>query len=161
MASSPSPKTDDPATATTTNENGDVVTYELYYTPETIKAQQQGTVVEIDERIAKIEKLVGTSSGQGFDSIPPNFTTTSLLHSLSKLEQQITLLAQPRHLDTVARRIKVLNSELDRLHELKSGSGSSSSNSGRKELGYGLPGSATMGKTKKINMDFLMMPKKK
>ncbi|ORZ23985.1 Dynamitin-domain-containing protein [Absidia repens] len=149
MASSPSPNPDDPATATTTNEtkdtNGDVVTYELYYTPETIKAQQQGRVVDIDDRIAKIEKLVGTSSGQGFDSIPPNFTTTSLIHSLSKLEQQITLLAQPRHLDTVARRIKVLNSELDRLHELKSGGNTGPT--GRKDLGYGglsgLPGSTT------------------
>jgi hypothetical protein len=53
------------------------------------------------------------------------------MHSLSKLEQQMTLLAQPRHLDTVSRRIKVLNSELDRLHELKSGGG-------RKDHGYNL-----------------------
>ncbi|KAI8336836.1 hypothetical protein BC941DRAFT_337119, partial [Chlamydoabsidia padenii] len=95
------------------------------------KAHQQGKVVDIDERIARIEKLVGTSSGEGFDSISANVPTTSLMHSLSKLEQQITLLAQPRHLDTVARRIKVLNSELDRLHELKSGGG-------RKDLGYSL-----------------------
>ncbi|KAI8093222.1 uncharacterized protein BX664DRAFT_261385, partial [Halteromyces radiatus] len=93
------------------------------------KAQQQGKVVDVDERIARIEKLVGTCSGQGFDTIPANFATTSLIHSLSKLEQQITLLAQPRHLDTVMRRIKVLNSELDRSQELKSG--------GRKDHVYG------------------------
>lgn len=40
---------------------------------------------------------------------------------ISKLEQQITVLAQPRQLETVGRRLKVLNSELDRLSELKSG----------------------------------------
>ncbi|KAI9303116.1 Dynamitin-domain-containing protein, partial [Cunninghamella echinulata] len=46
---------------------------------------------------------------------------TSLINTLSKLEQQISLLAQPRHLDVISRKIKVLNSELERLHELKSG----------------------------------------
>lgn len=37
------------------------------------------------------------------------------------MEQQVVVLAQPRQLEMVARRVKVLNSDLDRLNELKSG----------------------------------------
>ncbi|CAO3646032.1 unnamed protein product [Cunninghamella blakesleeana] len=122
------------------NENGNMVTYELFYTPETAKAQQQNNVTNVDERIAKLEKLIGTSYGQGLDSIPSNLTPTSLVNTVSKLEQQISLLAQPRHLDVISRKIKVLNSELERLHELKSG--------GRKDHGYGLSSlSSTAGGT--------------
>lgn len=55
-----------------------MVTYELYYTPETAKAQQQGKVVDVDERIAKIEKLVGTVSGEDFDSIVSTNTHTHI-----------------------------------------------------------------------------------
>ncbi|KAI9018622.1 hypothetical protein CLU79DRAFT_805152 [Phycomyces nitens] len=83
--------------------------------------QKQSQVSEIDERIAKIEKLVGTSAGQGPEDMPSGLASTTLINSMAKLEQQITILAQPRQLEIVARRIKVLNSELDRLNELKSG----------------------------------------
>jgi hypothetical protein len=48
------------------------------------------------------------------------------------LEQQVIVLAQPRQLEMVARRVKVLNSDLDRLNELKSGRKDTSS------LGFGL-----------------------
>lgn len=37
------------------------------------------------------------------------------------MEQQVIVLAQPRQLEMVARRVKGLNSDLDRLNELKSG----------------------------------------
>lgn len=51
---------------------------------------------------------------------------------MSKLEQQVIVLAQPRQLEMVARRVKVLNSDLDRLNELKSGRKDTSG------LGFGL-----------------------
>lgn len=66
---------------------------------------------------------------------------SSVLGFLSKLEQQIAILAQPRQLETVARRLKVLTSELDRLNELKSGRKDMSS------LGLGLSGSSVAGLT--------------
>ncbi|CAO3623338.1 unnamed protein product [Cunninghamella echinulata] len=139
-ALSASETSDDKSNQEEKNENGDMITYELYYTPETVKAQQQNRVTNVDERIVKLEKLVGTSYGQGLDSIPSNLTPTSLINTLSKLEQQISLLAQPRHLDVISRKIKVLNSELERLHELKSG--------GRKDHGFGLSSlSSTAGNT--------------
>jgi hypothetical protein len=44
-----------------------------------------------------------------------------LINTISKLEQQMVVIAQPRQLEMVARRVKVLNSDLDRLNELKAG----------------------------------------
>lgn len=40
---------------------------------------------------------------------------------MSKLEKQIAVLSQPRHLDMISRRIKLINGELEKLNELKSG----------------------------------------
>ena len=39
--------------------------------------------------------------------------------SVSRLEHQLTLLTQPRHLDAISRRVKVLTTELERMHEAK------------------------------------------
>ncbi|KAI8064824.1 uncharacterized protein B0P05DRAFT_476252, partial [Gilbertella persicaria] len=85
------------------------------------KMQKESKLSDIDERIAKIEKLVGTSSGQALDELPPNLASASLINSLAKLEQQVAVLAQPRQLEMVARRVKGLISDLDRLNELRSG----------------------------------------
>ncbi|GAA5800991.1 hypothetical protein HPULCUR_006431 [Helicostylum pulchrum] len=103
------------------NTKNDMVTYELFYTPETAKMHKENKLSDIDERIAKIEKLVGSSAGQALDDFPSNLASSSLINSLSKLEQQVIVLAQPRQLEMVARRVKVLNSDLDRLSELKTG----------------------------------------
>lgn len=46
-----------------------MVTYELFYTPETAKMHKENKLSEIDERIAKIEKLVGSSAGQALDDL--------------------------------------------------------------------------------------------
>ncbi|KAK4520403.1 retrograde regulation protein 2 [Mucor velutinosus] len=114
------------------SDKNDMVTYELFYTPETAKMQKESKLSDIDERIAKIEKLVGSNAGQALDELPQNLASTSLVNSLSKLEQQVLVLAQPRQLEMVARRVKVLNSDLDRLNELKSSRKDTSS------LGFGL-----------------------
>lgn len=39
------------------------------------------------------------------------------MQTLSRLDHLLTLLTQPRHLDSISRRVKVLVSELERLHE--------------------------------------------
>ncbi|KAI9243527.1 Dynamitin-domain-containing protein [Sporodiniella umbellata] len=108
-------------TALASESKPDMVTYELFYTPEISKLQKESSLSDIDDRIAKIEKLIGSSSGQTVEDLPASLSSTSLIHSLTKLEQQIVLLAQPRQLEMVARRVKVLNSDLDRLNELKAG----------------------------------------
>lgn len=65
---------------------------------------------------------------------PPSLASSSLINSLSKLEQQVVVLAQPRQLEMVARRVKAMNSDLDRLNELKSGRKDASS------IAFGLTG---------------------
>lgn len=125
----PVPENSDAAAATTEgdpavsekNAKNNMVTYELFYTPETAKMHKESKLSDIDERIARIEKLVGSSAGQALDNLPTNLASSSLINSLYKLEQQVVVLAQPRQLEMVARRVKVLNSDLDRLNELKSG----------------------------------------
>lgn len=42
---------------------------------------------------------------------------SSLLQSVSRLDHLLTLLTQPRHLDSISRRVKVLVSDLERIHE--------------------------------------------
>lgn len=46
-----------------------MVTYELFYTPETAKMHKESKLSDIDERIAKVEKLVGSSAGQALDNL--------------------------------------------------------------------------------------------
>lgn len=43
-----------------------------------------------------------------------------LVSTIQKLEQQMSLLTQPRHLDAISRRLKLLNSELEKVNESKS-----------------------------------------
>ncbi|OBZ89343.1 Dynactin subunit 2 [Choanephora cucurbitarum] len=102
-------------------KNSDMVTYELYYTPEAAKMQKESKLSDIDERIARIEKLVGSSSGQALDELPSTLASASLVNALARMEQQVAVLAQPRQLEMVARRVKGLISDLDRLNELRSG----------------------------------------
>jgi len=69
---------------------------------------------ELEQRLASIEKAVGASEAEVDDAhpVPP-----ALLTTLARLEHLLTLLTQPRHLDSISRRVKVLVSELERLHE--------------------------------------------
>lgn len=41
----------------------------------------------------------------------------SLVQTVSRLDHLLTLLTQPRHLDSISRRVKVLVSDLERIHE--------------------------------------------
>lgn len=65
---------------------------------------------------------------------------------MSKLEQQVTVLAQPRQLEMVARRVKVLNSDLDRLNELKSGRKDTSNT-----LGFGINAAMNANQSNNLN----------
>ncbi|SCV72063.1 BQ2448_4757 [Microbotryum intermedium] len=69
---------------------------------------------DLERRVAEIEKLVGASEADVDEAhpIPPPLLTT-----VGRLDHLLTLLSQPRHLDSISRRVKVLVSELERLHE--------------------------------------------
>lgn len=63
----------------------------------------------LDERLAALESAVGVRQAAP-ESAP-------LLATLARLEQQMQLLAQPRHLDMLRQRAKLLTAELDRVAE--------------------------------------------
>ncbi|KAI5123992.1 hypothetical protein M0805_006403 [Coniferiporia weirii] len=70
------------------------------------------TLAELDRRVGGLEDLIGSSS-VALDEASP--LPAPLLPMLTKLNTQLTLLTQPRHLDSISRRLKLLISDLDRL----------------------------------------------
>ena len=85
---------------------------------------------EIDRRVGELEKVVGSASTSldevsiSFPSAdPPHlidiFQTSPmpqpLLPLLTRLSTQLNVLTQPRHLDNISRRLKLLLTDLDRL----------------------------------------------
>lgn len=71
------------------------------------------SITTLSSQLSALESLLGPTSALS------ETTSTHLLSSISKLETQLSLLTQPRHLDTLSRRIKLLVSDLDRLHETR------------------------------------------
>ncbi|GAA5885911.1 hypothetical protein JCM6882_004199 [Rhodosporidiobolus microsporus] len=69
---------------------------------------------ELEKRLAELEKIVGASEAEVDEThpLPP-----PLINTLSRLDHLLTLLTQPRHLDSISRRVKVLVSDLERIHE--------------------------------------------
>jgi nuclear migration protein JNM1 len=65
---------------------------------------------ELDRRLASLEDLVGPS-GEG---VNPTTSPAPLLTTLSRLDHLVALLTQPRHLDAISRRVKLLLVDLDR-----------------------------------------------
>lgn len=71
-------------------------------------------VGELELRVAEVERVLGASEADVDESrpLPP-----PLLQTIARLDHLLTLLTQPRHLDSISRRVKVLVSDLERLHE--------------------------------------------
>ncbi|ORX34148.1 hypothetical protein BD324DRAFT_636853 [Kockovaella imperatae] len=62
----------------------------------------------IDKRLASLEDTIGPSNSGAIDTSAPLLTT------LQKLDHLLILLTQPRHLDAISRRVKLLLVDLDR-----------------------------------------------
>ncbi|KAG6891746.1 hypothetical protein C0992_006167 [Termitomyces sp. T32_za158] len=69
------------------------------------------TIAEMDRRVGELEKLVGSSSASLDETTP---LPPPLLPLITRLNSQLTFLAQPRHLDSISRRLKILQSDLER-----------------------------------------------
>ncbi|KAG0326256.1 hypothetical protein BG004_003006, partial [Podila humilis] len=65
---------------------------------------------ELAERIAALEKSLGTTQMQN---------GASLVGTVEKLEQSISILVQPRQLEQLSRRLKVVMADLERVQELQ------------------------------------------
>ncbi|OJA12987.1 hypothetical protein AZE42_06534 [Rhizopogon vesiculosus] len=70
------------------------------------------SVAEMDKRVGELEKLVGSVSATLDESTP---ITPPLLPMITRLNSQLTLLTQPRHIDSISRRLKLLLSDLERV----------------------------------------------
>ncbi|KAH7915186.1 Dynamitin-domain-containing protein [Hygrophoropsis aurantiaca] len=70
------------------------------------------TVIEMDKRVGELEKLVGSVSATLDEATP---LTPPLSPLLTRLNNQFALLTQPRHIDSVSRRLKLLLSDLERV----------------------------------------------
>ncbi|THU87714.1 hypothetical protein K435DRAFT_867038 [Dendrothele bispora CBS 962.96] len=68
-------------------------------------------LVEMDRRVGELEKLVGSSTSilDETSPLPP-----PLLTLITRVNSQLAVLTQPRHLDGISRRLKMLLSDLDR-----------------------------------------------
>ncbi|KAG6857283.1 hypothetical protein H0H87_007117 [Tephrocybe sp. NHM501043] len=70
------------------------------------------SIAEMDRRVGDLENLVGSSRASLDESTP---LPPPLLPLITRLNSQLTLLSQPRHLDSVTRRLKLLLTDLDRV----------------------------------------------
>ncbi|KAF8919997.1 Dynamitin-domain-containing protein [Mucidula mucida] len=77
-----------------------------------------GSLVGLDERVGELEKLVGSST-TALDEQSP--LPPPLVPLITRLNSQVTLLTQPRHIDSISRRLKLLLSDLDRSSHAKKG----------------------------------------
>ncbi|KAF5351811.1 hypothetical protein D9756_007394 [Leucocoprinus leucothites] len=68
-------------------------------------------LIDIDKRVGELEKAIG-SSNAALDETSP--LPPPLLPLITRLNSQLALLTQPRHIDSISRRLKLLLSDLDR-----------------------------------------------
>ncbi|KAF9345289.1 Dynactin subunit 2 [Mortierella sp. AD094] len=90
--------------------DGKTITYELFYSPENARLHTVTKTAELAERLAILEKAVGST---------PMQSGNSLVGTVEKLEQSMGILAQPRQLEQLSRRLKVVMGELERVQELQ------------------------------------------
>ncbi|KAF9174406.1 Dynactin subunit 2 [Mortierella sp. AD011] len=90
--------------------DGKTITYELFYSPENARLHTATKTAELAERLAILEKAVGTT---------PMQSGSSLVGTLEKLEQNMGVLVHPRQLEQLSRRLKVVMGELERVQELQ------------------------------------------
>ncbi|KAF9267128.1 hypothetical protein L218DRAFT_996016 [Marasmius fiardii PR-910] len=72
------------------------------------------TLADMDGRVATLEKLIGSAATplEETSPLPP-----PLLPQISRLSAQLGVLTQPRHIDSISRRLKLLLSELERTNQ--------------------------------------------
>lgn len=74
-------------------------------------AAPEPSMASLTAQVDALERIIGTP--QDDDLAPP------VLPTLDRLSHQLSLLTQPRHLDTLNRRIKTLVSDLERIHDAR------------------------------------------
>lgn len=91
-------------------------------------------IAEMDRRLGELERAVGASSTTVDETTP---LPPPLLPLLTRLNNQLTLLSQPRHIDNISRRLKLLLSDLDRLSAINNQHGNPNAMSASQRRGTG------------------------
>ena len=73
-------------------------------------------LVQLEARLTELESTLGLEEALLDESKP---VPRPVLSTLSRLEHQLSILSQPRHLDAISRRVKVLVTEMDRVHDVR------------------------------------------
>ncbi|CAG8688108.1 3030_t:CDS:2, partial [Acaulospora colombiana] len=84
-------------------------------------------VSKLDARVGELEKVVG-SSGAALDESSP--LPPPLLPMITRLNTQLTILTQPRTIDSISRRLKLLLTDLDRVAAQSATAGASTQGTG-------------------------------
>lgn len=121
---------------------------------------QRGQVGEVDKRLAVLERAVGIADVEldSVSTLDMAFSDydlqnqLSLSDTLARLDHFMNVLTQPRHLDSIARRVKVLLADLDRAAASRRPGGPSSPAPG---------GSVTLSPTdlERLNSLFALLPR--
>ncbi|KIM21896.1 hypothetical protein M408DRAFT_333206 [Serendipita vermifera MAFF 305830] len=69
-------------------------------------------IAKLDSRVGELERIVGSSSAALDESAP---LPPPLLPMITRLNTQLTILTQPRTIDSISRRLKLLLTDLDRI----------------------------------------------
>lgn len=125
-------------------------------------------VSEFDRRLGHLEKSIGSGT---IDATSESSTTVQpVLSSLNRLENIVSLLAEPRQLDSISRRIKLLLTDLEKSSTLisktsngiSSGRGVKTDKASRGETGEGIQdGTTTVSaeEMQKLNALFALLPR--
>ncbi|KAF9529289.1 Dynamitin-domain-containing protein [Crepidotus variabilis] len=90
--------------------NTKIVTTASKAEPDAPKSEMQ-TMVQVDHRVGELETIIGSSTATLDETSP---LPAPLLPLITRLNNQLTILTQPRHIDSISRRLKILLSDLDR-----------------------------------------------
>lgn len=93
--------------------------YKLRYRPEQSQLQQTSRVVELEQRLNKLEAVLGTSN-ENAARLAPSLQNQSVSSIVENLESRISLL-DPSQIDSIELRLSGLVGKLDNIAEIASG----------------------------------------
>ncbi|CBQ68798.1 conserved hypothetical protein [Sporisorium reilianum SRZ2] len=85
-------------------------------TPAASEPRAVADLVQVEARLSELESTLGLEQALLDESKP---VSRPVLTTLARLEHQLSILSQPRHLDAISRRVKVLVTEMDRVHDVR------------------------------------------
>ena len=92
-------------------------------------------IAKLDSRVGELERIIGSSSAALDESAP---LPPPLLPMITRLNTQLTILTQPRTIDSISRRLKLLLTDLDRIAAANpAGTGAAAGGQGKQPNGAG------------------------